>query len=53
MYSPLLGSVQLEFGSIPGDLYIFNFSIAISTSEELGSGTNGSLIHHMNYYYYY
>jgi hypothetical protein len=30
--------------SLPGDLYFFNFAIAISTSEGLGSGTNGSAV---------
>jgi hypothetical protein len=28
----------------PGDLYLFNFTIAISTSKGLGSGTNGSAV---------
>jgi hypothetical protein len=30
--------------SIPGDLYIYDFSIVISISKELGSGTNGSAV---------
>jgi hypothetical protein len=28
----------------PGDLYLFNFAVAISFSEELGSDTNGSAV---------
>jgi hypothetical protein len=34
--------ISTAVGSLPGDLYIFNFSIAISLSEELDSGAIGS-----------
>jgi hypothetical protein len=30
--------------SLPGDFYLFNFAIAISTSKRLGSGNNGSVV---------
>jgi hypothetical protein len=30
--------------SLPGDVYLFNFAIATSTSKGLGSGTNGSAV---------
>jgi hypothetical protein len=33
-----------EIPSLPGDLYLFKFSIAISTSKELGSGASGSAV---------
>jgi hypothetical protein len=34
----------ISSAALPGDLYLFNFAIAISTSKGLGSGTNGSAV---------
>jgi predicted component of type VI protein secretion system len=40
----LLGLVVPEFDKVPGNLYLLNFSVEISASEDLGPGTNGSAV---------
>jgi hypothetical protein len=40
--SPLVRISSAGISSLPGDLYLSKFAIAISTSKGLGSGTNGS-----------
>jgi hypothetical protein len=44
MYYFLLGSLFLEFDQYLAVYIFFSFSIAISTSKELGSGTLGSAV---------
>jgi hypothetical protein len=41
---PPAGINSVGILSISDDLYHLNFSIAISTSKELGSGTNGPAV---------
>jgi hypothetical protein len=41
---PPAGISSVGIWSLPGDLCLFNFAIAISTSKGLGSGTNSSAL---------
>ena len=47
-YPPTSHSLKIHLNiilpSIPGDLWLFSFSLANSTSKELGSGTSGSAV---------
>ena len=43
-YSTPCFSQFCPYWSIPGDLWLFNFSLAGSNSEALGSGTSGSAV---------
>jgi hypothetical protein len=44
MYYLLLGSALLEFDQYLVTFFLFTFSMVITTSKELGSGTNGSAV---------